>query len=431
MPIDTKRLAKKREQVKKSQKLKEGGDLWRIDPGEYLLYLHGLTYPDDDNPLTAGYNFVEVVQHYGVGGKQGGQMCIDTDTNPVLLHPTVQQFMASRKKNPIEITEDTKCPIDLAIENGDLDEKDATRQKPEAKWLFGVTPMFYRQEKGDEWTKLRFDPKVMIAGVTIFNDITAVMIDMSPHDITDPENAVLLHLTRVGKSFGETEYSVVADVKTIRKPMKLDKGQRRIIAEATKPGGACDLFRLVANLTKSENALKALMTGVETETNKPELVDNPEDAERKECFGIDYADDDEECKDCDDVDRCRDIVKGEDSGEEESPTKEQEPEDQEEPDVDDDSADDGEEEPPPDCWGQWEEGDEGCAECSLQSDCEADTKANEAPSEDESPDDDSDPDDDEEDEELKKLEEEAKRLASKKRSTKKSTGKKTGSRKRK
>ena len=427
MPIDTKRLSRKRDEVKRASKQRDGGDLWNLDEGEYLVYVHPQCYPDDDNELTRGYNFIECFFHYQVGGKKGGQVCLDMETNPILGHPLIQQFLAKRK-TPVEITSKTVCPVCNGIQTGDIPEEKAARQRANAKWIFGVTPMYYRRYSEDQWARLRFEPKVFITGVTVFNQLTGSMISLDPTDPTDPKAAILMNITRSGKGFDDTEYTVNPDPKTIVKPVLLDKGQRKIIAEAIKAGGSCDLFKVVSNLTKSPSALRAQMLGVDTEERKAEVSDDPE---RKECFGVDWEADDDECKACQDRQSCMELVKGVSGS--------IQPEDTgrgvDDNDSGDQQVDDDDQPESLECWGQFEEDDEGCKECEGRLRCAAVLSAHESATANDPNDDDGSGDDDngeetpedgaedaqdaevvipDDDPELAQLEAEAARLANKK-----------------
>jgi hypothetical protein len=338
MAIDIKKLAKKRDEVASSTG--GGGDFWNVDEGEYLVYLHGQNYPDDDHELTGPYNFIETVFHYGVGGKKGGQVCLNSVINPVLNHPKVKEFLAARK-TPIDLGKKSKCPVCEAIADGDVPDDQAERMKAQTKWLFGTTPMFYRKTKGNEWSKLKFEPMVLIAGVTVFNDITGEMIDLSPRDLSDPKKAILLQLSRKGKDFNNTKYKVKAE----RDDTKLDKGQRKIILKAIAPDGPCDLFKVLANLTKTYDALNAQLTGVDVDVEDGEEDDDPS------CFGTGFEEDDEDCDECEVREDCRKKVEGGEDEEEEEEDEEDEGEDdgEEEEDEGDDEDNDSEE----------EEGDEG------------------------------------------------------------------------
>jgi len=415
MPMDTKRMNQKREQVRRTSGRGAGGDLWTIKEGEWLVFVHGQTYPDDDNELTRGYNFIEVVQHYGVGGKRGGRMCLDPTVNPAILHPIVQEFLAKRK-NSFKVTEDTRCPVDDGISAGEISGADAERQTGQTKWLFGVTPMFFRADSNDDWAKVKFEPRVLIAGIQIFNQLTGKIIDMAPADPTDPNAATLFKVVRTGSGFGDTEYEIDVHTPTVREPLRLDKAQRKAVEEATKPGGSCDLFRVLANLMSSPTALKAQMAGVAVDES-----DASEDADdgKRDCFGQDWADDDE-CRACPDSDECREACGGAGKGAGGAePANDREPADDESAD-DDAGGDDGDRERPP-CYGDYEADDTGCRRCEIAGDCEVATQNADAEQADMAGAADGDEPEPEptggegEDPALARMEEEAARLASEKR----------------
>jgi hypothetical protein len=306
MTIDIKRMAG--ELVEARKMMGNRGDLWKIPEGETRVFVHGQVYPDDDHPATQGYNFIKVFMHHGLGGKKGGVVCLDPKLNPIITHPIVQKFLAERKKGAFKLGKNPTCPTCTKLAAGEVPTEDAERITPKARWLFGLTPMFFRLEKTDDWAKLKFEPKMLMASVSIFNGIAGDMIDNANAgiDVTDPVAAVLAKIGRTGTGFGDTNYEVKFDVETVRNPIRLDKGQRRLLAEAMKPGGGCDLFRCVAMLMKSPAQISALMVGTRVEEDEAE-------DERKSCFGIDFDPHDTECKGCSEIDACSDATAGESS----------------------------------------------------------------------------------------------------------------------
>lgn len=368
MPLDLKRMNQRREEIKRSSGGREGSFL-KFEEGETLVYMHGLIYPEDDHDLTRGYNFIEVVQHFGVGGKRAGQVCLDPIANPIILHPIVQQFLAKRKK-PIKIDKDCKCPVCVGRDSGEIEGEDAERQRPQNKWVFGLTPVYYRSSKEDEWSKKKFEPSIHIAGVKLMTGFTGEMIDMGKRNISDVEAVVLLKVSRTGKDFDNTDYEVATDKDSLVQPIKLDKPQRRVIADAVKPGGACDLFKVVANMIKSPVELKALIVGTRVE----EEAAAGDDDERKPCFGIDWVEGDAECKACAEYKECGEARGG--AGGEAAVDSEPEPEaEASEPEAEAGEAEaDGDDSG--DCFGSWEDCDD-CNNCAEEAACREDTEGGE------------------------------------------------------
>ena len=398
MTIDVNRMAN--ELVEARKMLGGKGNLWKIPEGETRVFVHGQCYPDDDHPATAGYNFVKVMMHHGVGGKKGGIVCLDAKTNPVITHPIIVEFLANRKKGAFKLNKNQTCPVCEALASGDIKGEDSQRVNQQPKWLWGLTPMFFRTEKTEAWTKLKFEPKLLMSSVSVFNGIAGDMIDNANAgiDVTDPKAAVLAKIGRTGSSFGDTNYEVKFDVETIRKPIMLDKGQRRLLADAMEPGGTCDLFRCVANLMKAPAAVKGLMVGARIEE------DDAED-DRKSCFGIDYDPKDSECKGCEELKACAEAVEGAEDSEGEQPRKKamsasvptrqarrqepvEEPEESEgeaeaeaEAEAEVEAAgDDAEGEPEgddavdvPQCFATYEATIDDCASCICKAECKAET----------------------------------------------------------
>jgi hypothetical protein len=385
MPIDTRRVREQREKAK--ARIKTGGDLYKIQEGETKIFLHGTSRPKDTHPEVSGINWVEVCIHRNLGGKNNLQLCLDLANNPILTHPDVIEF-ALKKKNPVDLRHKMKCPTCARLAAGDIDGKLAAKNAPQVQWLFGFTPMFHRRPRSDEWTRLAFDPVIYVAGVTIFDDLTAEIVNLGT-DPCDPNAATLFIIDRQGTGFQSTEYKARTDIETIRTPLKLDKGQRRIIEEATKPGGSCDLLRTLANFVKSPAQMEALMAGVEVAADDENA---PPPMNQKECFGTEWEDV-AECRDCPNTKECRDAcsggpeVRGEEPSEDEQngdePSEDEQNGDEpseDEPEGDGDAAEPGGgDDELPSCWGTYEANDAGCAECDLAKKCDAERNKGKEP----------------------------------------------------
>jgi hypothetical protein len=370
MSINTKRWAQKKEDVSRKLKERQTGNMWsKIEEGEFLCYIHPQIYPNDKHPHTEDFNFIEVCMHYNLGGKKNGQVCLDHKTNPILSHPILQSFVANREKNAFKIAPKLSCEACEKIESGEIDD---TKNKQQLKWVIGLTPVYYRKSKDEKWTKLKFKPRFLVAGPQIFNDYIDKMSDLAASDIdpTDPNAVVFLKLSRDGVEYN-TKYTVEIDVTSIRKPVKLDKEQRAILAKVVKPKGDLDLFKIVAHFTKSPNQISALIVGAET-TDDGESAEMP-----RECYGKSWADDDE-CRECETSEACakacgvapkrveakkatdKKLVRG---------TKQKEPEPPEEPEF----------ETQMDCFANYDEADEACKACDEAEYCLKATPTGELP----------------------------------------------------
>jgi hypothetical protein len=364
--------------------MKTGGDLYKIQEGETKIYLHGTSRPKDTHPEVSGINWVEICVHRNLGGKNNIQLCLDLSNNPILSHPDVIEF-ALKKKNPVDLRHKMACPTCARLAAGEIQGKLAAKNSPQVQWLFGFTPMFHRRPRSDEWTRLAFDPVLYVAGVTIFDDLTSELVNLGT-DPCDPNAATLFIIDRQGTGFQSTEYKARTDIETIRSPLKLDKGQRRIIEEATKPGGSCDLLRALSNFVKSPAQMEALMAGVEVAADEENA---PPPSNQKECFGTEWEDVDE-CRECPDSKECKnasggspEVRGGEPSGDEQPGDEDAvEPDgngDAAEPDGDEDAVEPDGEDELPSCWGTYEAQDAGCAECDLARKCQAERDKAKAP----------------------------------------------------
>lgn len=472
MSINTERWAQRKSEIDKKIKERQEGKMWtKIEEGEYLCYVHPQVYPNDKHEHTGGFNFIEVSMHYGLGGKKNGQLCLDYKTNPILSHPLLQSFVANREKNSFKITPKLTCEVCEGLENGEITND---KNKQQLKWIIGLTPMFYRKDKNDKWTRLKFKPRFLTAGTQIFNGYMNSLIDLAGDGIdpTDPNAAVLLKLSRKGTEFN-TEYEVVTHIASARKPIKLDKAQREIIAKAVRPKGELDLFSIVASFTKSPSQITALIAGVSDRN-----VEDEEAEVKKECFGKSWTDD-EECRECGDSEECMkacgkkpkkieaqspsnkqgksggktqssQAAKSEHESEEEPSFESQmecfgnysdsdeacnncdeaeqcceETQDGEESNDESEQVDENEEEEIqraedaseedsddlPNCYRQYDGDDEGCAGCDVKERCEADSVVDDSNSQ--VPDEDEPEAGGEEDPDIASLKEEAERLANK------------------
>lgn len=366
MAIDTKRVRERRNRAKSQR---GGSDLWKVPEGTTKVFLHGSTRPDDKHPeLEGGINWIEVQLHDRL------QMCLNPKNNPILTHPELIKLL-KEKKTPVVLSKKTVCPTCAKLERGELKGDQASKNTLRIQSLWSFTPMWFMRLGGSEFQRVPFEPVIYLAGNTIFDDITEQLAQLSPGDPCDPNAATLMNIERVGTTFSTTDYKVRADIETIRKPLKLDKAQRGIVAEATKPGGRCDLLKIVANWVKTPAEMEASLAGVpvaEDDGGAPAGT-------QKECFGEKYEDD-AECNACADVEECKQLCSGGSAASEEEPEGDSDGESEndanEEPGGEEEPEGDGEQENAddlPSCWGQWEDDDAGCKECDLGEKCRKET----------------------------------------------------------
>jgi hypothetical protein len=250
MAVNINRLKK----FAKSQK--SIGEYITVADGETLVYVHSQCREDDKYEPTEGLNVIPIVQHYSIGPENKIALGLDSDTNPIIEHPFVKRYL-KQSKNPITLT--GECPILAAIESGELSDEDADECKPTKRFVWGITPLAHRQSNADEWSPLPAEPGVAILGKMVSDGILDQYCEHG--DISDVDGAIFLRIVKSGKGM-KTRYEVKPDGESLKKPKKLDKKLRAKLAAAMKPGGACDLFKVVSHMIKSPDEIEAALAGV-------------------------------------------------------------------------------------------------------------------------------------------------------------------------
>lgn len=134
------------------------------------------------------------------------------------------------------------------------------------KWYFGCVVLATRRSSRDDWEwedKPEF--QAIAAGKTIFNGITDVFFDEG--DITDPDAAILIRITRKGQKL-ETEYTIRVDSDSLREPHQLDPDLWDRLEKQLVPGGDADLMRLVAQLVRSSEKVEAVLDGTDGDNDE-------------------------------------------------------------------------------------------------------------------------------------------------------------------
>jgi hypothetical protein len=261
--------------VDKARKYQEsqqrGGDFLQFDTGDTLVYVHpGCRTDEDTFEPTTGLNFVPVVVHYGIGGKAMA-VSLDPETNPIISHPFIK---ANLKKKKVRLT--GECPVKEALEDGTLEGDDADNSRPQTRYMFGMTPLKYRRKSSMEWSDLEAKPSIAFVGKQIMDGILACCFDNG--DISDPAAAYLLRITKEGKD-RNTKYSVKAEPSSLKKPFVLPKALAAKIEKAIADGGDCDTFKIVANMIKPPDEVKALLAGVKVSHDADDDEGEEEDDE--------------------------------------------------------------------------------------------------------------------------------------------------------
>jgi len=290
-------MALKLDKMKKAfQDSKRGGEFWSPDEGETRVYLMPPCRPDDTHEPTDGLNYVPVGVHFSVGKDNSMVLCLDHEKNQILNHPFVKEFLAPKGK---KLDPNTICPICKALAEGRFNEEESKEQRFNMRFLWGVVPVDYTRKIGGAPVQLPLTPSPYMTGSMVFDGFMKAIVEVG--DITDFESAVLVKITKAGNGIG-TKYQVSADIESVRKPLKLDKAMKRLILDSIKPEGACDLFKLAANLVKSQKEIEAMITGIKVaEEEAP--AEEETGPRRKPCYGLDYTED-VECKECPDVKGC-------------------------------------------------------------------------------------------------------------------------------
>jgi hypothetical protein len=236
-----------------------GGEFYTFEEGETVVYICEAPRPDDV------LNFVEVVQHGGLTRDEPSMVCLNPDKNKVLSHPEVQRYLEELGKD-IE----GGCPRCEHISAGHYKGDELKNVKAKSRYLWSIIPIKFRQSGRLPWQDLQPADNVVpcFTPYTLWDGIMDVFTNEG--DITAYDGATYIRVTREGQKL-QTEYSVVADSESLKRPVKLSKTTIAAIREALAPGGSCDLYKIIANLTLSyEDALKRVEGDVDIEDEEEE-----------------------------------------------------------------------------------------------------------------------------------------------------------------
>jgi len=372
MGLDVNKMKKKRAETQR------GSDFWQPQNGETKLYI-GMPCRDDDQwEPTVGLNFIEVYVHYSVGKDNAMVLCLNGKENPIIHHPYIVAYL---KEKGIKIPEGTECGVCKAIQEDKIQGDAAHDSRAQMRYLWWLIPIAHREDAADDWRS--FGPKAQpyICGPTVHDGFMDVIAENG--DITQIDSAILVRLGRKGKGMN-TKYQVQADTETLKKPLKLDKATKRVIQEAIKQKGPCDLFRVVAGMVKKPSEIEAAIGGIKVDSGEDDVPDTGGGGggTSKPCFGLDYTDDDE-CNACELRKECAEKAgKAGDEGEDasasegsaeppeasETPQEEtsQEAESSEEAEASAEGESSDEEET---CFGNQCTDDEECRACEYKVDC--------------------------------------------------------------
>ena len=287
MPV---KLDKMQEKYEEAQK----GDLWTPDEGETLLYVHPPCRDDDEHEPTDGLCYIPIRIHYSVGSDNAALLCLDQKENSIIDHPFLREEL---KKRGVHLSEKLECPVCKAIYEGRIAGDDAKESRAQDRSLWGVTPVSFSRKVGGTQVALPPEPTPYMCGWKIFSALMSAFSECG--DITDPDSAILCKLVRKGSGLTTKYDGSGPDLRTAKNPLKLDKGMRRVVREAMRPDGDCDLFSITASFVKSEAEAQAAVTGIRVVTDEPSESEPAGSATPggQPCFGKDCTDD-AECRAC-------------------------------------------------------------------------------------------------------------------------------------
>ena len=254
---------------------KRSGEFWTPAEGDTKVYVHPPCRAEDNFEPTEGLNYIPVTVHYGVGKNNQMVVCTDAKRNPIVQHPFVRALL---KKSGKKL--DGTCKVCGEIADGSMSPEEIDRSKAQTRYLWGVTPMSYRADPGDEWKKLAPKPSVIFAGKMLYDGLMELYFDIG--DISEPDGAVYAKIHREGKGKMDTRYKVSADMDTVKKPVKIEALEKtsRALAKAVTEGGDCDLFKVVANMVKSPSEQSAILSGVKIAEDDSDDADVDEAEEK-------------------------------------------------------------------------------------------------------------------------------------------------------
>ena len=173
----------------------KGGEFIKLENGDTVVMVSPPSRGDDDKfPPTAGLPYIEAVYHYGVGKQNMTHLCLDAEKNPIIKHPFVVEIL---KKNGVKLEDGKQCPTCQKREAGELGEEEAKNCRPQNRFAWGMTPMRHRNGPDKPWNELNPQPGIYQCGRTVWEGIVDVFSEYG--DITKPEGAILVKITKAGK----------------------------------------------------------------------------------------------------------------------------------------------------------------------------------------------------------------------------------------
>jgi hypothetical protein len=259
MPINLQKMAEER------AKRALGGEMITLKEGETRVYVCAFARPEDDTP------YYEYKMHYGLGndGKKS-HFCLEPQYNRVLLLDAFAEQAAALKKVIGE-----GCPTCEKVDRGEsISSNPDESGKPQSRWLFIISPRGHRSDVRQNFTPWGQDEvRGLDAPYRVWNGIMDQFGGCG--DLTDMDAAIYIRIIREGVKLN-TKWDVQADIETARKPLKMDKVFREMVATAVAPGGPFDPLRLIANMVRNRSELeKYLAEKTDGEYSEPPGGETP------------------------------------------------------------------------------------------------------------------------------------------------------------
>lgn len=224
---------------KRADKRSGGADIHTIPEGNTSYYICGPVHP--------GYpkSVVECAAHFRFAGSA------KTITNLEGLedHEEMMDALAHKELSWKDAQKGWEFANDKTAGGGGRDEL-----KP--RWYFAVVPWASRDSEDDPWKE--FEDKtveILACGKNVYDGIYRAMFEEAD-DITDPDEAILVYINRVGKD-RQTKYTL----SSARRGIKIPKKVWAKIEADLQPGKAGDIFRLLASMTRPLKGVKAIWNG--------------------------------------------------------------------------------------------------------------------------------------------------------------------------
>jgi len=346
--IDKDKIAADKDRYKQGRG--DGAPFFAAAEGEHIIFL---CPPIRD----ASEPYYPVAMHYT---GDAGIVCANAEKNPILKDPIFRSVLKGEgKKLP------KTCPL---CEKGN---------KPSVKFMMAVLPLQLKGPRDREWGK--YDPievRPYLAPRSVWNGVADLLLEVG-ESICDLKGAVFFKIKRSGRKKNDTEYTVMAHMKSLKDPKPLPKKYAAMVLEAAVEDGACDCHKILVRMLKTGDELAAAADGMEVEDEPKEADDlfedddaggeESDDGEEKKtekkkssssskkkktkkddgkkkdkvkkppCFGIDYDEDDPACEACKMVGECQEKAGGKSKGDE-APEEEED-----DTGTDDGGSDDGDE----------------------------------------------------------------------------------------